>query len=227
MKAKLTAKDLYYSERCEKYRELTPGQQSAFRGLVTWLAHNTAPDAEDAQYIGYICEMIGTPPVQCTGGTSLASAIGAGVKQLMAPVYKLLMVKDSVVASTCPRKIKSPADVAELAMAYSKGLDREHLIVIMLDTKNSVIGINTVTVGSLNAATVCMRELFKPAIIANSASIIVSHNHPSGDPTPSPEDVSVTRMIVEAGKLLAIDVLDHIVCGEDRWVSLKERGLGF
>lgn len=223
---KLTAKDLYYSERCENYRSLTAGQQAAFRGLVTWLAHNTLSESEDAKYIGYICEMIGITRVECTGSPA-QPGVSAAVRQLMVPIYKLLMVRDSAIRAAIPNKVKQPADVYNLLSIYSQDLDREHLIVVMLDTKNAVIGINTVSIGSLNAATVTMRELFKPAILANAAAIIVSHNHPSGDPTPSAEDVAVTHEIVEAGKLLSIDVLDHIVCGDGRYVSLKERGLGF
>ncbi len=95
------------------------------------------------------------------------------------------------------------------------------------DTKNHVLKVHTVYIGSLNSAQVRVGELFREAIRTNSAALIVAHNHPSGDPTPSPEDVAVTRQIVEAGKLLDIDVLDHLVIGLSRWVSLKERGLGF
>ena len=106
-------------------------------------------------------------------------------------------------------------------------LDQEHLRVINLDTRNRVINIEKLYIGSLNASTVRVGELFRPAIARNAASIIVLHNHPSGDPTPSPEDIALTRSIVQAGKLLDIAVLDHLVIGQGRWVSLKERGLGF
>lgn len=224
MKAKLTAKELYYSERCENYKNLTPGQQASFRGLVTWLAHNTSPDTEDAKYIGYITELTDIPRQDCKA--SLAQAIENSVKQIMVPVYKLLMVKDGGVASSSKR-IHTPAEAAQLAMTYLTGLDREHLVVILLDSKNMIIGINTVCIGTLNTAYVSMREVFKPAIVANAAAIFVAHNHPSGDPTPSSEDVHITKQISEAGKLLDIPLLDHIVCGETNWVSLKERGLGF
>jgi len=103
----------------------------------------------------------------------------------------------------------------------------ENLRTILLDSKNHVIKVQTVYIGSLNSASVRVGELFRESIRANSAAMIVAHNHPSGDPMPSPEDVHVTRQIVEAGKLLDIDVLDHLVIGQQRWVSLKERGLGF
>ncbi|GAB4566170.1 MAG: hypothetical protein Kow0047_17360 [Anaerolineae bacterium] len=99
--------------------------------------------------------------------------------------------------------------------------------VILLDTRNRVMGIETIYRGSLNAAVVRIGELFKPAIRANSAALIMAHNHPSGDPSPSPEDIRLTRDAVAAGRLLSIDVLDHLVLGHGRFISMKERGLGF
>jgi DNA repair protein RadC len=106
-------------------------------------------------------------------------------------------------------------------------LEQEHLRTVLLDTKNNVIRVVNVYSGSLNSAVVRVGEVFREAIRANCASIIVAHNHPSGDPTPSAEDVQVTRALSQAGKLLDIDVLDHIVISQNRYVSLKERGLGF
>lgn len=123
--------------------------------------------------------------------------------------------------------IHSPADAAALVQYEMSALPQEHLRVINLDTRNRVINIEKLYVGSLNASTVRVGEIFKPAIQRTAAAIIVLHNHPSGDPTPSPEDVALTRAIVQAGKLLDIDVLDHLVIGQGKWVSLKERGLGF
>lgn len=124
-------------------------------------------------------------------------------------------------------QIRSPADAANLVMAEMMVLEQEHLRTIMLDTKNRVLAIPTIYVGSLNTSLIRVGELFKYAIRQNTASIIVVHNHPSGDPTPSPEDVAVTRQIVEAGKLLDIELMDHLIIGHNRFVSLKERGLGF
>lgn len=124
--------------------------------------------------------------------------------------------------------IRSPRDAADLLRFEMAALEQEHLRTIILNTKNQVLKIHTVYVGSLNMAATRVGELFREAIRLNAASIIVAHNHPSGDPTPSTEDVHVTRQIVEAGKLLSIDVLDHLVIGQQPpWVSLKERGLGF
>jgi DNA repair protein RadC len=106
-------------------------------------------------------------------------------------------------------------------------LDQEELWVILLDTRNRVLGTKAIYKGSLNTSVVRVGEIFRPAIEAPAAAIIVAHNHPSGDPAPSPEDVNVTRQIVKAGKLLDIDVLDHLIISSGRYTSLKERGLGF
>lgn len=124
-------------------------------------------------------------------------------------------------------QIRTPEDVANLLMLEMGLLEREHLRSVLMDTKNRVQRIITVYTGSLNMITVRIGEVFHEAIRANSASIIVVHNHPSGDPTPSPEDVRLTQKIVQAGELLGIDVLDHLIIGRNRYVSLKERGLGF
>lgn len=124
-------------------------------------------------------------------------------------------------------QIKSPADVAKLMQIEMAHLDQEHLRAICVDTKNRVQKVHTIYIGSLNASIVRIGEVFKEAIKLNSAAVIVVHNHPSGDPTPSPEDVLVTHQIVEAGCLLDIDVLDHLVIGHGRYVSMRERGLGF
>jgi DNA repair protein RadC len=123
--------------------------------------------------------------------------------------------------------IHSPADAAELVRYEMGALQQEHLRVILLDTRNRVLVVEKLYVGSLNASTVRVGEVFRPAIQRSAAALIVVHNHPSGDPSPSPEDVALTRAIVQSGKLLDIDVLDHLVIGHNRWVSLKERGLGF
>lgn len=121
----------------------------------------------------------------------------------------------------------SPADAANLLMAEMSTLEQEHLVVILLNTRNAVLSVETVYIGSLNTSVVRVGELFNRAIRQNAAAIIVAHNHPSGDPAPSPEDVRVTSQFVSAGKLLDIDVLDHVIIGAGRFVSLKERGLGF
>lgn len=124
-------------------------------------------------------------------------------------------------------RINSPSDVANLLMMEMGLLEQEQLRTLLLDTKNYVTAVRTIYKGSINTTVVRVGELFREAVRANSASIVVVHNHPSGDPTPSPEDAHVTKLIVEAGHLLDIEVLDHIVIGRNRFVSMKERRLGF
>ncbi len=123
--------------------------------------------------------------------------------------------------------INSPADAANLVQYEMSILEQEELRVILLDSRNHVMDVVKVYKGSLNSSQVRIGELFKEAIRRNAASLIVIHNHPSGDPTPSPDDIALTRAIVEAGKLIDIEVLDHLVIGTGRFVSMKEKGLGF
>jgi DNA repair protein RadC len=123
--------------------------------------------------------------------------------------------------------IHSPADAAALVQFEMSALEQEELHVMLLDTRNRLLDIDKVYRGSVNTSQVRVGELFKSAVRRNAAAILVVHNHPSGDPTPSPDDVGLTRNIVQAGKLLDVEVLDHLVIGRGRYVSLKERGLGF
>jgi len=123
--------------------------------------------------------------------------------------------------------ITSPGDAANLLMSEMQDLPQEHLRVILLDTRNRVIGAPTIYVGSLNTSVVRIGELFRQAITSQAAAVIVAHNHPSGCASPSPEDVNVTRQMVQAGELLSVPVLDHIIIGRNSFVSLKDRGLGF
>ena len=124
-------------------------------------------------------------------------------------------------------QVKSPADAANLMMIEMGTLEQEHMRLILLDSKNYVLDTPTMYIGSLNTSVIRVGELFREAIKQNCAAMIVVHNHPSGDPTPSPEDVAVTELITQAGQLLDIDVLDHLIIGQQQYVSLKERRLGF
>lgn len=144
----------------------------------------------------------------------LKSALELGRRLLMAQPEERLQVR-------------SPADLAPLLILEMAPLDQETLRVVLLNTKNQVIKFSDVYRGSLNSSLVRISEVFKEAVRVNAASIIVAHNHPSGDPTPSPEDARVTEQLVAAGKLLEIEVLDHLVIGERRFVSLREKRLGF
>jgi len=139
------------------------------------------------------------------------------------PVYKVQLVRDGR-AKTYNNMLSSPAEAVDVIRDYIGDTDREIFIAVLLNMKNKLIGINTVSIGSLNSSIVHPREVLKPAMLANAASTIVAHNHPSGDPTPSREDLDVTKRLVEAGEILGIKVLDHIIIGEGRHLSFKERG---
>ncbi|MBI3537410.1 MAG: DNA repair protein RadC [Chloroflexi bacterium] len=123
--------------------------------------------------------------------------------------------------------VRSPEDAAKL-LADMRASEQEVMRTVLLDTKNRVLATPTIYRGSLHTTVIRVTELFREAVRQNCAALILAHNHPSGDPTPSPEDIAVTREIVQAGKVLDIDVLDHVVIGAgDRFYSLKEHGLGF
>jgi len=121
--------------------------------------------------------------------------------------------------------IRSPQDVANLLLPELRDAKKEHFKSLLLDTKNRLLKIATVSVGILDSSLVHPREVFKDAIAVSAASLIVAHNHPSGDPSPSVEDTRITKRLAESGELLGIDLLDHIILGENRWISLKERGV--
>ncbi len=120
--------------------------------------------------------------------------------------------------------LTGPDDVADLFMAEMAGLDREHFRAVLLNTKNRILGVRTISIGSLNASVVHAREVFKAAVAESAQAIVLIHNHPSGLPEPSAEDILVTERLCEAGRILGIEVLDHIIVGSHGYVSLKEQG---
>ncbi|MEF2966521.1 DNA repair protein RadC [Paenibacillus sp. M1] len=129
-------------------------------------------------------------------------------------------------ACSQPRIIRKPQDAADLLMQEMRYLQQEHFVTLFLNTKNHVIGQpETLSIGSLNTAIVHPAIVFRAAVKRSSASIVVCHNHPSGDPTPSAEDIQLTKRLSEAGDVIGVDLLDHIIIGDGIFVSLKERGL--
>jgi DNA repair protein RadC len=129
------------------------------------------------------------------------------------------------VQGTPPSSIRSPEDVRSLLLERLRHEEREHFFTVLLNTKNHCLGIEEVSVGSLNSSIVHPREVFRAAIRRSAAALIIAHNHPSGDCTPSREDMEVTRRLTEAGRLLGIDVLDHVIFGDGVILSFKEKGL--
>lgn len=121
-------------------------------------------------------------------------------------------------------QVRNPADAAQAVMGEMSGLDREHFKVLTLNTKNQIMAIDTVSVGSLNATLVHPREVFKLPLKRSAAAIILVHNHPSGDTKPSAEDLSITKRLREAGCLLGVEVIDHLIIGHHNFFSMKENG---
>ncbi|MBM3155807.1 MAG: JAB domain-containing protein [Chloroflexi bacterium] len=153
-----------------------------------------------------------------------------GVGEAKSAQIKAALELGRRLVSTQPEEhpiVKSPADIVNLLQGEMAFLEQEELWLVLLNTKNQVLGTPRVYRGSINTSLIRVGELFKEAVRENCPALIVVHNHPSGDPAPSPEDVKVTEQIVKAGKLLDIEVLDHIIIGQQRHISLKERGLGF
>ena len=141
------------------------------------------------------------------------------------PIYRVSLVREGE-QSLDTRKMRSSADVSTLLHAYLKDVDREHFVVLFVDQKNRIVGIHTVSVGSLTASVVHPRETFKAAILANAAAIVCGHNHPSGDVQPSREDRAMTTRLAEAGKLLGIALLDHVIIGGNgTYFSFADAGL--
>jgi len=158
----------------------------------------------------------------------LAQERGVGTAKAAQMHAALELGRRLLVASPDERpQVTSPADAANLLLPEMGLLEQEQLRTLLLDTKHHVLASPTIYKGNVNTSVIRVAELFREAIKLNCAALIVVHNHPSGDPTPSSEDVRVTEQIVEAGRLLDIEVLDHLVIGRQRYVSLKERGLGF
>lgn len=120
--------------------------------------------------------------------------------------------------------VRTPEDAAQYVMEDLRYQKKEYFVALFLNTKNHITGKETLSIGTLNASLVHPREVFRAAIRHSSASIICLHNHPSGDPTPSTEDITITKRLAEAGNLIGIDVLDHIIIGDGRYISLKEQG---
>lgn len=123
------------------------------------------------------------------------------------------------------RPVKCPQDVSDLLMEDMRYLKKEHMKLLLLNIKCNLISVEEISIGSLNASIVHPREVFNPAIRKSSASIIMVHNHPSGDPSPSSEDTAITARIAEAGRLIGIELVDHIIIGDGRYISMKEKGL--
>jgi DNA repair protein RadC len=141
-------------------------------------------------------------------------------------IQALLTLLQALLQPRTDERIEKPADVAALLMLTLGHLDHEEFWIVCLDAKNHVQRLHKLYQGSVNSTVVRVAELFRWPLLLKSAFVIVCHNHPSGDPTPSTEDLEVTRLIIQAGEVLQIEVLDHVIVGQGRWLSLHEQHLG-
>jgi len=139
--------------------------------------------------------------------------------------YRLQLVRETPGDEPKDEALDCPSAVSRQLMPLFDGLDREHFVVLALDARNKPIGANTVSIGSVSASLVHPREVMKFAILANASSIILAHNHPSNDTSPSKDDIELTSRLVKAGELIGIEVLDHLVVAGEDFLSLKEKGL--
>ena len=157
--------------------------------------------------------------------TLLAEEKMTKAKQVSIPIYRVTLVREGKMP-TYESRIRSSATASAILQEYLADTDREHFVILMLDQKNQVIGIHTVSIGSLTASVVHPRETFKAAILANAAAIICGHQHLSGDCQPSREDRSITQRLKEGGALLGINLLDHVIVGgEGKYFSFADENL--
>jgi len=221
---RIRIKDLPSTER-PRERLFHQGSNSLSTAELLAIILRTGTDGENAVNMagrllaryGGLEGIAGASPQQLSQERGIGQAKAAQIKAALELGKRLML------SSLEERpQITSPEDAAALLMGEMSFLEQEHLKAILLDTKHRVIAITTVAVGSLNTARLRLGDLFRDAVKDNAAAIIVAHNHPSGDPTPSREDIKITREIIEGGNLLGIKVLDHLVIGKQRFRSLKE-----
>lgn len=169
----------------------------------------------------------GLEGIATAGAEELAGFAGIGAATAVRLIASFELGRRSVLSIRQREilRVGSPEDVAQLMIPEMRFLDREHFRAILLNTKNGILKIVNVAVGSLNAALVHPREIFKEAVVSSAAGIIVVHNHPTGNPEPSSEDRDLTMRFAECGDLIGIDLVDHIIIGGDSFVSMRERGV--
>jgi DNA repair protein RadC len=171
-------------------------------------------------------ENMGVAGLASLGPQELSKIKGIGPAKAVTVVAAIELGKRLNLARASEKSvIRSAQDIADLLMSRLRYEPREHFMIALLSTRNHVLAVPTISIGSLSASIVHPRELFREAINHSAAAVILVHNHPSGDPTPSPEDINLTKKIVSAGNILEIHVLDHVIIGDNKYVSLKEKGI--
>lgn len=149
------------------------------------------------------------------------------MSRIQVSIERVVLVKEKVGRYELSRETKSPEEAYNAIKTITNVQEEAQEVfgILVLNTKNKIVAVHEVSRGILNASIIHPREVFKPAVLHNAASIICFHNHPSGNPEPSRDDIEITNRLVEAGKIIGIEILDHIIVGDDRYISLKERGV--
>src|SRR5437773_3839749 len=166
----------------------------------------------------------GEPPPPALRSKDLAMPKPTPTRPYTIPGFRIALVREPGVKLAEKPQVRFPAEAAPMLTQYIGESDREVFVVALLTIRHRVIGLHTVSVGCLSSSLVHPREVFKPAILAGCAALLIAHHHPSGDPEPSAEDIALTRRLIAGGQLLGIEILDHLILGEaGRFVSLRER----
>lgn len=220
-------KDLPMEERPRERLLRVGPEYLSNRELLAVLIKTGTKDQSVLDLVDQLVANIGSlREIACASFEEMATIKGIGPAKAAAIIAAFELAKRLSNSNLQAREVvNSPADAASIVMDEMRLLDREHFVILMLNTKNRVIAKKVVSIGHLNATLVHPRELFKDVIRRSSAAVILVHNHPSGDPTPSDDDISITNRLCEAGRLLGIEVLDHLIVGDQQYISLKEKGL--
>lgn len=166
-----------------------------------------------------IKEIVQATPEELMGIKGIGEVKAAQIKAIIELAQRMMLPNSEEQVS-----IRRPLDVSNLIMPMLRYEDREHFLALLVNTKNQIIRIETISIGTLNSSLVHPRELFKPAIKYSAAAVIICHNHPSGSPEPSKEDLELTCRLQAAGELIGIGILDHVIIGDGSFISMKERG---
>jgi len=224
---RLTVKKMPMEDRPrEKLQLLGPSVLSSAELLAIVLRTGNREETAVALAQRMLNDFGGLRELQASSVGELSSVKGIGLAKAAQIIASLELANRLVVTRSANRTIiQTPEDAAKLLMTEMRWLQKEHFRMLLLNTKHHVLAIPTISIGSLNASIVHPREVFREAIRSSAAAIILAHNHPSGDPTPSAEDTQLTRRLVEIGKLMDITVLDHIIIGDGRYLSMKDKGI--
>ena len=218
--------DAYWAKLAEDESQRTPTKAGQELRAATLLSHVTSLSLDEAETVlrkaGGLHKLAQMPEHALR---TLPHMGPTQAKQIRSMTEWALLL--SSVEEWQNVQVRSPADAANLVMVEMGLLDHEQLRVMALDTKNFIVDVATIYQGSVNAASVRIAELLRLPIALQCSGMIMLHNHPSGDPSPSPEDVAVTAKVRECATAMDINLLDHLIIGNNRYVSLKERGLGF